>query len=550
MNRPLLSAYLLAACALPALAGPDVTHSDLHDTAKYGPVSIGGSDVYGYAWGSNTCNIGNQSLSWVNGGSPALAMNAYRIFDGRIQQIGLGWCKHSCCVANGNGCSTLTCSSVGTGLRPGCRDVYSASFNGGQGRLGPRSGINAYDSTFAPVPSFSGDAVSRRVQIGVKEMGAADLPNAQFFAEGVYVCLEEAPVDALNNATYRRMTVANSGASPTFAWSVAGTSQVGRPAIYAWAEHGLGPNIPDPGVKVAVSDILGEGRLFMAGKVRSVAGGLYTYDYAIYNLNSHRSAASFSVPLPASASFTAYRFAAPSYQVGEPYDNSPWVTSRSGDSLTIRTAQTFAQNPNSNPVRWGTLYAFSFTTNAAPATALGNVNIGLFRPGTPATTPAAGLPLPCVGPIAQSPLAQISACRDLPVNIEVAQLPSAFPLTYQWQVEDLLVPGTFTNVIDAPGPCGIAGATTASLSFSCVTLSDQGLYRCIVSSTCGSTNSPTTQLNVCIGDFNCDGGIDGPDIESFFVAWSAAAPYADVDASGGIDGTDIFLFLERWASGC
>lgn len=547
------SLMLLAALPAAALAGPDIVHSDLQDTARYGPVTAGGDTVYAYAWGSNTCNIGNQDLSWVNGGSPGLAMNAYRLDNGRLTQIGLGWVKHSCCVANGNGCGTgVVCSSTGSGLRVGCRDVYSAGFNGGQGRLGPRSGINAYDSTFAAIPAFSGDAVARRVRITSKDMSANDFPGAQYFAEGVYVCLEEVPAQALNNATYRQATVANTGASPTYAWSVAGTSRVGRPAIYAWQDHGLGANQPDLNVKITPVDIPGEGRLFVAGKVTTLAGGIYRYDYAIYNLNSHRSAAGITIPLPASATVTS-SFSAPAYHSGEPYSNNPWIQQRSGDTVTQRVSQTFGENVNANAVRWGTMYNMSFQTTAAPAPSLGNVSVALFRPGAvgePNSVEASGMPVPCVAPAITAPAPIVYGCRDQTVTLAATAAPSQFSHTYQWQIEDRLNLGSFINLTDTAGPCAISGTGTTSLSIGCASVTDDGRYQLVVTSACGNVTTTPTQLFVCVGDINCDGGADGADVETFFVAWENAQDLADVNADGGVDGSDVSYFFSKWAIGC
>ena len=55
----------------------------------------------------------------------------------------------------------------------------------------------------------------------------------------------------------------------------------------------------------------------------------------------------------------------------------------------------------------------------------------------------------------------------------------------------------------------------------------------------------------CIADFNQDGGIDGADIESFFIAWESGAASGDVSEDGGVDGQDIEYFFVRWeAGGC
>ena len=96
-------------------------------------------------------------------------------------------------------------------------------------------------------------------------------------------------------------------------------------------------------------------------------------------------------------------------------------------------------------------------------------------------------------------------------------------------------------------------------------MSDSGQY--IVASTVQRAvpfgEVPEYQINVvafesvpgpggtgCIGDFNQDGGVDGSDIESFFLQWEAGEPAADVNQDGGIDGGDIETFFIAWEAGC
>ena len=55
----------------------------------------------------------------------------------------------------------------------------------------------------------------------------------------------------------------------------------------------------------------------------------------------------------------------------------------------------------------------------------------------------------------------------------------------------------------------------------------------------------------CFADFNNDGGIDGNDIESYFVAWESGGESADVNQDGGVDGSDVEVFFAAWeAGGC
>ncbi|MBS0195134.1 MAG: hypothetical protein JSR77_00085 [Planctomycetes bacterium] len=50
-------------------------------------------------------------------------------------------------------------------------------------------------------------------------------------------------------------------------------------------------------------------------------------------------------------------------------------------------------------------------------------------------------------------------------------------------------------------------------------------------------------------DFNLDGGIDGADIEAFFVAWEAGDGIADFNMDGGVDGNDVQAFFIAWEHG-
>lgn len=53
----------------------------------------------------------------------------------------------------------------------------------------------------------------------------------------------------------------------------------------------------------------------------------------------------------------------------------------------------------------------------------------------------------------------------------------------------------------------------------------------------------------CYADFNQDGGVDGADIEAFFLAWEAGDPAADVNENGGVDGMDVETFFLSWQEG-
>ena len=61
----------------------------------------------------------------------------------------------------------------------------------------------------------------------------------------------------------------------------------------------------------------------------------------------------------------------------------------------------------------------------------------------------------------------------------------------------------------------------------------------------------TVETPRCPADYNQDGGVDGGDVESFFLDWEAGEAAADVNADGGVDGGDLTAFFMAWqAGGC
>ena len=80
-------------CALGA--GPDVVYTNITSISHYGP--IGG--IHAYSLDSHTCNLGTENLLWgfSHSGTPVLAMNAYRLLDGRLEQTRVVLCRRLFC---------------------------------------------------------------------------------------------------------------------------------------------------------------------------------------------------------------------------------------------------------------------------------------------------------------------------------------------------------------------------------------------------------------------------------------------------------------------
>ncbi len=53
----------------------------------------------------------------------------------------------------------------------------------------------------------------------------------------------------------------------------------------------------------------------------------------------------------------------------------------------------------------------------------------------------------------------------------------------------------------------------------------------------------------CPADYNHDGGIDGADVQVFFMDWEGGLARADVNQDGGVDGADVEAFYAIWEVG-
>lgn len=407
MSRRICAAVVfifLAALSQDVLAqrGPDVIVGDLPSVQFWG--SVGG--IHAYSVGTTSCNVGDMDLDWISStpSHPVIGQNMFRLKDGRIEQIGQSWLKHAFAAVNNGICGSCN-GHLGSRLGVGCSDPYSAGLNGGQSRLGPRSEVNATTGVF-PYPYHigwqqTGNAIYKRLQVRNEDIQPSMNPGAIYFVEGHYVTLDDATWENQNNnVSYRRIVVNSpSNISP------AGVTERTIPAIIAWADHGLGVNQPDPDVQIRKINVPNDGLFWLATKATDNGDGTWHYEYAIQNISSDRSGGSFSIPLMPGVSVTNTGFHDVDYHSGEPLDNTDWNVAVSASEIAWSSPQTFAQNPNSNALRWSTLYNFWFDADVAPAADDGTVTLGLFKPPsagdpTEATTPMqvpGGSGGPCFG---------------------------------------------------------------------------------------------------------------------------------------------------------
>jgi len=357
----------------------DVALCQLVDTQSWGRVG----DIHAFSVRTDTWNHGDETLVWeeFTPEHPIMAQHLYRYDEGRLEMLGLSWIKHGFCALQQEGCGDCnTIAGCPHFLQPGCRDPYSANLNGNQTRLGPRSEVNASTGTF-PYPyklgwQQTGDATFKRLQVHDDDLNPALNEGARYYIEGqILHPQEQANPQRHNNATYEEVFPAVNG--DTFDLGQGSDTVQFQPAIYAWQDN-------DPEVVIEVVDISGkpfdDGRFHVGYRVFDNGDGTWRYEYAVHNLNSHRSARLFSVPLPEGAAIHSTFYRDVKYHSGEVYSSEDWALSI-GNGVIEWAGLEFSDNPNANALRWGTMFNFAFVTNAPPV--MGEATLGLFRPITP-----------------------------------------------------------------------------------------------------------------------------------------------------------------------
>ncbi|MEZ5429076.1 MAG: carboxypeptidase-like regulatory domain-containing protein [Pyrinomonadaceae bacterium] len=389
-----------------SVPGPDVIVGDVFGLSQFGPNS--GSQV-GLALGTSSCNAGTIDLNWFalpNNDHPVIPQNLYRMSGGanndeRFEQIGQSNVKHAFTALTQNICG-FGCNGVGgSHLGSGCSDPYSASLNSGP-NLGSRAWINPFNGDYprgdsaTPPNSHSGHShtgPSHRILTEMDDLNTSLNPGATYYAEGQYITPHEytwcqanpGQCNMYNNVSFRRYTV--SGTTSPFSFSPVGSTVRSQAAITAWSGATLVNIEPDPG-----NDGIGA----VAYKVTNPSPGVWHYEYAVYNQNINRAIQSFSIPVGNGVVLTNVGFHAPPQQPGwsgdgtmneAGFSSTPWPSTQAGGALTWST-ETFAQNPNANAIRWGTLYNFRFDSDRPPQTT--DATIGFFKTGAPITVQVQG----------------------------------------------------------------------------------------------------------------------------------------------------------------
>jgi hypothetical protein len=392
----LLGSAALVATAAAFAAGPGIptTGADVTINRLTGVGEYGLADGFrGYAVGTTSCNIGDTPVNWCdNGGGctdgviqltddqhPVIAQGIYRLYNGRLEQIGMSWLKHGFLSTNSNEaqCKNGTPSCIGpplggSQLGVGCTDTYGSGLNGSR-PLGLRSEVNATTGVFPfPYTTVSSGAVyEQRIKILETDLDADFFAGASYWAEGQYIADNDATSgNSLNNASYQPVTVNQSD----FDISMTGSLVRERTAIHAWKAADAAVemyNIDFPGGIVE--------RFELARKVSQVDGDTWHYEYAIRNMNSDRAARAFAVDFADGTPITNAGFKDVPHHSGEPYSTSDWDSAVTQETGTVGWATaTFDSDPNANALRWATMFNFWFDADAAPGAEVHTLT--LFKP--------------------------------------------------------------------------------------------------------------------------------------------------------------------------
>ncbi|MBI3834964.1 MAG: hypothetical protein HY287_11600 [Planctomycetes bacterium] len=385
--------------------GPDVIVGNVWDCLDLGRVGPIGSGTVAMSCNTTACNAGNATGNWIGLPStdhPMIMVNMYRESTvagaSRFEQIGQGWLKHGFGSSNANECG-FGCENPGNfeKIGVGCSDTYDACQFDPCG-LGPRSMLNPYTGAMpggAALATISGcgpcandnhsypandhrdhvhTPISHKVQIQEADLNPIANAGARYFAEGQYIAPHEFTSgngNQNNNATHVEVAIGGPDVNGVYTYTSIAAAEPESPAVDAWTGSSKSKIEPAP---------LADGIAYVAWQATDLGGGQWHYEYALYNQNMDRAMGSFCVPLASGVNVSNVGFHAPLNQAPEPhtetYSNDPWTPTVAAGAIRWDT-ETFAQNPEANSVRFGTLYNFRFDADAPPQAV--NSAVGLFK---------------------------------------------------------------------------------------------------------------------------------------------------------------------------
>ncbi|MEO7433772.1 MAG: hypothetical protein ABIR62_17535 [Dokdonella sp.] len=359
---------------------------------------------------SSLRNVGTTAVAWYdkfnnaaagvpqppynNDQHPYLIWNLYRVdASGRIRQIGASAVKHAFMTVNWSRTSADCGCDSGHIIYPTCEDTYSLGNNDNQAdgsstqnNLAPRSEVIPYSGVWGRCgsmwdPDCNGhgpdtpapeNLYMHRMRVSESDLMAPLATGARYFFEYWYVVRDD--VNIYNTMAYREIRPQKNGAS----WSIALVGDTAAdhdffpgPVVNRWAAPGT------TATSANTELVTPRGRVRVAVRATALPAGQWRYEYAVMNFDyahvrvdpahpaepnlklvSNHGFVRFTVPLPAGATASALRF--------DDIDNdagNDWTAGASAGAVTWSSAG------SANPLDWGTLYHFEFTSGAAPAAA-------------------------------------------------------------------------------------------------------------------------------------------------------------------------------------
>lgn len=352
--------------------GLDVALYNVDSLVSVGRTGTYPNGVNGLSLRTTSCNVGTVNIPWdapMQVNHPVIAMNVFRLKDGHFEQIGWSWLKHGFLATNSNGCGT--CQNPGTSALLGvnCSDTYGTGNNSDRFYLGERKEVNAFTGVWTCQNSYFSnylpdcvrrnngtglDAVAHRLRVLDADLGNS---GAQYYYEAYYICQND--INKYNNIASRLASTTWSGSQWNF--QTLDSQQTPGPAIFRWGDMN------------STAAPRTEGDVIVAVSVTSLGGGMYHYEYALYNLDLDRQIREFRVPLPAGANVQHMGF----HDIDDVTTNE-WTPSVGSNAL-IWTSPVFGSS-TANPLMYASLFNFWFDSNIPPA--IGSTRLTLFKPGT------------------------------------------------------------------------------------------------------------------------------------------------------------------------
>ncbi|HZJ70257.1 MAG TPA: hypothetical protein VFF36_04945 [Planctomycetota bacterium] len=317
----------------------------------------------GLATSTTSCNVGTVQVDWLapmNEHHPGITQALFRQMGNRFEQVGIAWAKHGFFALSNSQCTPCQGGSPqGKFLGIGCSDTYGTSNNGDRFYLAPREEWNPFTDHWTACGSFfdgvpadclrdedgSGfGPVDHRLEAFDYDL---NLPDATYFYEGNY--LIQGDVDKSNNIGSRKCTMTWNGSTWTFATPTTSNTLLAGPAINRYGE-----------MRSTVGLAPADGNVVLAVQTADLGGGLFRYEYALYNWDLNRKVRAVSVPCCGSASDFYF------HDIDDQPSND-WVPVVAGGNVTWTFPDvTLTGVKVAGPLSYATLYNFGFTSDVPP----------------------------------------------------------------------------------------------------------------------------------------------------------------------------------------